>query len=82
MRTLGAPEEDHLNTIVLASAAAFNQKLGEMKRKDFLKAAGLGIISIPIMSSLSKLEKATASLSNTQRMPVLFLGHGYTVYFQ
>ncbi|MEL7424912.1 MAG: 4,5-DOPA dioxygenase extradiol [Bacteroidota bacterium] len=47
-----------------------------MKRKDFLKAAGLGIISIPIMSSLSKLEKATASFSNTQRMPVLFLGHG------
>lgn len=47
-----------------------------MKRKDFLKAAGLGLMSIPMLSSLSKLKDLTDELGNSERMPVLFLGHG------
>jgi 4,5-DOPA dioxygenase extradiol len=50
--------------------------MANMKRKDFLKAASLGLISIPIMSSLSKLDHISDSFSHTKRMPVLFLGHG------
>nr|WP_245806821.1 4,5-DOPA dioxygenase extradiol [Arenibacter amylolyticus] len=47
-----------------------------MERKEFLKIAGLTTLSIPIMSSLNKLENITDSFESSKRMPVLFLGHG------
>ena len=47
-----------------------------MKRKDFIKAAGLGLISVPMISSLSKLKNLTDDFAQTERMPALFLGHG------
>lgn len=47
-----------------------------MKRKDFIKAAGLGLISVPMISSLSKLKNLTDEFAHTERMPALFLGHG------
>ncbi len=46
-----------------------------MKRKDFLKTLAL----MPLISSQMKvnaLNKLANSLSNTEKMPVLFLGHG------
>lgn len=47
-----------------------------MNRKDFIKALGLTTLSIPMMTSLSTLENITDSFSHSERMPVLFLGHG------
>lgn len=47
-----------------------------MKRKEFLKVAGLTTLSIPMMSTLNKLENITDSFESSRRMPVLFLGHG------
>lgn len=47
-----------------------------MKRKEFLKIAGLTTLSIPMMSTLNKLENITDSFESSKRMPVLFLGHG------
>lgn len=47
-----------------------------MKRKEFLKLAGLTTLSIPMMSTLNKLENITDSFESSKRMPVLFLGHG------
>lgn len=47
-----------------------------MKRNEFIKLAGLGALSIPMMSSLSKLGRLTESFEATEKMPVLFLGHG------
>lgn len=46
-----------------------------MKRKEFLKSLAL----LPLISSSMKvreLEKMTSKMSNTGKMPVLFLGHG------
>lgn len=46
-----------------------------MKRKDFLKSLAL----LPIMGytmNLRNLEKMTSNMSNTGKMPVLFVGHG------
>ena len=50
--------------------------MAKMKRKNFLKFAGLSALSIPVMSSLSKLAQLSDSFGNSARMPVLFLGHG------
>ncbi|MBD3892181.1 4,5-DOPA dioxygenase extradiol [Olleya marilimosa] len=47
-----------------------------MKRKEFLKIAGLTALSIPMISALNKLENITDSFDSSKRMPVLFLGHG------
>lgn len=47
-----------------------------MKRMDFLKTAGLGALSIPLMASLQKLGRLTDTFEETKKMPVLFLGHG------
>lgn len=47
-----------------------------MKRKEFLQLGGLAALSIPMSSSLKSLESFSQSLDNTERMPVLFLGHG------
>lgn len=46
-----------------------------MKRKDFLKMAGIGLLSIPMLS-LNKLKNITDGFEHSSRMPVLFLGHG------
>jgi len=46
-----------------------------MKRKDFIKSMAL----LPLLTSgmkLKYLNKMTASMNNTGKMPVLFLGHG------
>ncbi|MEZ4880481.1 MAG: 4,5-DOPA dioxygenase extradiol [Chitinophagales bacterium] len=46
-----------------------------MKRKDFLKSLAI----LPLIGSamnLKELEKTTSTFSNTEKMPVLFLGHG------
>jgi 4,5-DOPA dioxygenase extradiol len=53
----------------------FGFKLTTMERKSFLKTFGL----LPLlysMKSLNELYNESQLLSNTQRMPVLFLGHG------
>ncbi len=47
-----------------------------MKRKDFLALSALGIISAPMFTTLSSLEKLGDTFKSTKRMPVLFLGHG------
>ncbi len=47
-----------------------------MERKEFLKLTGLTALSIPMMSTLNKLENITDSFESSKRMPVLFLGHG------
>jgi|TARA_R110001592_G_scaffold330218_1_gene612360 4,5-DOPA dioxygenase extradiol len=47
-----------------------------MNRKQFIKVAGITAFSIPMISALNKLENITGKFSNSQRMPVLFLGHG------
>lgn len=47
-----------------------------MTRKEFIKTAGLGVISIPMITSLKSLEKFTNSLPDTEKMPALFMGHG------
>lgn len=47
-----------------------------MNRKEFIQLAGLGVISIPMISSLNQLKSFSDSLENSDRMPVLFLGHG------
>jgi 4,5-DOPA dioxygenase extradiol len=46
-----------------------------MNRKTFLKYLGLSPIALS-MTDLYDLNKLSASFSNTDRMPVLFLGHG------
>lgn len=45
-----------------------------MKRLDFFKLLGLSTLSMS--ASLSKLAGLTAFLDHTEKMPVLFLGHG------
>ncbi len=45
-----------------------------MKRKDFLKIAGISALSIPMISN--KLKDLRPTYRKTKRMPVLFLGHG------
>ena len=46
-----------------------------MDRKAFLKS--LGIIPLTAMiSNLNELEKITSQFATTEKMPVLFLGHG------
>lgn len=47
-----------------------------MKRSDFIKTIGLTSLSIPMMGTLRTLEKLSSSFSPTDRMPVLFVGHG------
>lgn len=47
-----------------------------MQRKEFIKVAGLTTLSIPMMSTLNKLENITDFFESSKRMPVLFLGHG------
>ena len=47
-----------------------------MDRKEFLKIAGLTTLSVPMIASLNKLDRLTDTLSASERMPVLFLGHG------
>lgn len=47
-----------------------------MNRKEFIKLLGLSSLSIPMITSLNKLQKLTDELSNSDRTPVLFLGHG------
>lgn len=47
-----------------------------MKRKDFIKTLGLSALSVPMITSLSSLEKLGDSLTDVVRMPALFLGHG------
>lgn len=47
-----------------------------MERKKFLTLTGLSILSIPMISSLNRLNSLTDSFASTKRMPVLFLGHG------
>lgn len=47
-----------------------------MQRKEFIKVTGLTTLSIPMMSTLNKLENITDSFESSKRMPVLFLGHG------
>ncbi|MEO0468426.1 MAG: 4,5-DOPA dioxygenase extradiol [Bacteroidota bacterium] len=47
-----------------------------MKREKFLKLAGLGALSVPMMSSFTELKNISDNLGHTARMPVLFLGHG------
>lgn len=46
-----------------------------MNRKQFLGVAGLASLAMA-MKPLSELEKLSNSLGATQKMPVLFLGHG------
>ncbi|UTW61248.1 4,5-DOPA dioxygenase extradiol [bacterium SCSIO 12741] len=47
-----------------------------MKRKDFLKLMGIGALSLPMLSSMKKLENLSTLFDHSERMPVLFLGHG------
>jgi len=47
-----------------------------MNRKSFLKLAGITAVSIPVMTTLSKLEYLGDTFGNTKKMPALFLGHG------
>lgn len=47
-----------------------------MNRFDFLKLAGISTLSLPMMSSLTTLERLSDTLKGSERMPVLFLGHG------
>lgn len=47
-----------------------------MERKDFIKTLGLSALSIPMITSLSSLERLSDSLTDMVRMPALFLGHG------
>lgn len=47
-----------------------------MKRGKFIKTAGLGLLSIPMITSLKSLDKFAGELSNTPKMPALFIGHG------
>lgn len=50
-----------------------------MDRKTFLKSLSLIPLST-MMSNLNDLEKLSNQFSNTERMPVLFLGHGNPMY--
>lgn len=50
-----------------------------MKRKTFLKLLGI-LPFVPVMTSLSDLRKWSDNLRPTQRMPLLFLGHGNPMY--
>ena len=53
------------------------KKFKLMKRQTFIKLAGLtGISTLFGMKGLSALQKYSESLSNSPRMPVLFLGLG------
>ena len=47
-----------------------------MHRKEFIKSVGLTSLAVPMISPLNKLESLSESLQNSDRMPVLFLGHG------
>lgn len=47
-----------------------------MNRKDFLKIAGIGALSVPAIASIQKLNELSKSFSSTSLMPILFLGHG------
>lgn len=47
-----------------------------INRLNFLKTLGLSTLSIPMMTTFNKLEHLTQVFENTERMPVLFLGHG------
>ncbi len=47
-----------------------------MKRNDFVKLAGLSTLSIPMASSLNQLKSLSDTFAPSERMPVLFLGHG------
>jgi len=47
-----------------------------MKRKNFLKSLGLTALAIPLFAALRKLRRITDDLPNSDKMPVLFLGHG------
>ena len=46
-----------------------------MNRKQFLKSIAL-LPLIPYSMTLKDLNKMTSTMSNTGKMPVLFLGHG------
>ena len=50
-----------------------------MDRKTFLKSLSL-IPLTTMMSNLNDLEKLSNQFPNTERMPVLFLGHGNPMY--
>lgn len=50
--------------------------MDKMNRKDFLKFAGIGALSVPAIASIQKLDELSKSFSATDRMPALFLGHG------
>ncbi len=47
-----------------------------MNRKKFIKTATVTALSIPMMSTIGKLEGITGNFGKTELMPVLFLGHG------
>ena len=47
-----------------------------MKRKEFIKLAGAATLSIPMISTLNSLKRTSESFNNSEKMPVLFLGHG------
>ncbi|WP_236975032.1 4,5-DOPA dioxygenase extradiol [Membranihabitans maritimus] len=47
-----------------------------MTRKEFLYLSGVTTTSIPVVNSLQSIQKITDSYKITERMPVLFLGHG------
>ncbi|KAB8153004.1 4,5-DOPA dioxygenase extradiol [Kordia sp. TARA_039_SRF] len=47
-----------------------------MHRKKFLKITGITTLSIPMISTLHKLESISENFGPSERMPVLFLGHG------
>lgn len=47
-----------------------------MQRIDFLKSLGKAAVALPMVSKLTDLEALAFSLAPSERMPVLFLGHG------
>lgn len=46
-----------------------------MKRSDFLKYCSLGLLA-PYAMTLNDLEKMTSGFTGTNKMPILFVGHG------
>ena len=47
-----------------------------MKRKEFIKLASGTALSMPMISTLNSLKRTTESFNNSEKMPILFLGHG------
>ena len=47
-----------------------------MNRKQFIKLAGLSALSIPMISTAQQFKNFANQLAATEKMPLLFLGHG------